>query len=607
MNKKLRNLLLLPICASVSVLGFVVADRQVPKVFHPTPETKTLEEYLSVIGPAPLYYKQTTTGQFLAAKFAQNNKDWESASDFLHKIIDRNDGNTDLERQSMVVAMGSGEVNRAIALARKLNQSEDALKSKNVLAFLFLVMDAFKREDYIEAKELLDSIPERSLGSFVTPVLKAWLKAAEGQFDVSNVPLNSLYAYHALLIGQLTNKVDSATTFATQSLKRADIDPQDVAKIADLYVTLDKKDKAEKLYKLIEKSGYGTIAIKKRLDAIKKDDQTSLDELISENDVQTIQDGVALVFLNMAEILFRDYSDDSAMIFANMALHLDPDLSKAHQILGRVLARHERTEEAISHFKSINKNSKEYIAAQMQAADLYENLEQKEKAIEVLEALYAETRDVNAIIQIAHVYRVAEEFDQAIKEYNRAANKIDAPIPEEYWHLLYARGMAHERLKNFEKSEEDLLKAIAFRPNHPYILNYLGYSWADQNINLDRSLEMIEKAVKLKPDDGFIADSLGWVLYRMDHFKEAVPHLERAVQLEPYDPVINDHLGDAYWQTGRMLEARFQWERALNHADEDEELKLAIQDKLINGFTLEPEVGPKEMIAETSNNSSEPE
>ena len=90
-------------------------------------------------------------------------------------------------------------------------------------------------------------------------------------------------------------------------------------------------------------------------------------------------------------------------------------------------------------------------------------------------------------------------------------------------------------------------------------MNYLGYSWVDMNMNLDEALDMIRKAVDLRPSDGYIVDSLGWAYYRLGRFDEAVRELERAVSLKPDDPVLNDHLGDAYWRAGRKLEATFQW------------------------------------------------
>ena len=587
MNKNLKNLLILPLCASAIALGYVISERQVDEYFHPTYETKTLEDYLSIIGPTPLYYKETTAGQFLSAGFAQRHKDWKSASEYLHKILEKNDGNVELEKQAMVLAMGSGEVNRAIALARKINDSDQ----KNVLAMLFLVMDAFKRQDYASAESIVETVPKDSLGSFITPVLEAWASAAHGEFDISKVPLNSLYAYHVLLIGQMTGNLEKAKEFTERSLHGTDVDPHDLAKIADLYASFDKKDKALELYKLIETSGFGSRSINERIEALaeSKEENTiptqSIHDLIRVPDIQSVQDGVGLVFLNMSEILARDYSDDSAMIFANMTIHLAPKLSNAHIVLGSIKARNDRYNDAIDHFLKVDKSSQDFPLAQMEAANLYEKLEKREKAVSVLEKLYKETKDVNALIQIGHIYRVEEDFKAAVNAYNRAANTIDNPIPEEYWHLLYARGMAHERMKNFESAEEDLLKALAYQPDHPFILNYLGYSWADQGVNLDQSLEMIERAASLEPGDGYIADSLGWVLYRMDQFEEAVPHIERAVQLQPYDPVINDHLGDAYWQTGRRLEARFQWERALNHAEE-EDLKVQIDAKLKNGLEV---------------------
>ena len=83
------------------------------------------------------------------------------------------------------------------------------------------------------------------------------------------------------------------------------------------------------------------------------------------------------------------------------------------------------------------------------------------------------------------------------------------------------------------------------------MLNYLGYSWIDQGINLDEGMRMIRRAVEQRPDDGYIVDSLGWAYYRLGNYEEAVKHLERAVELKPDDPTINDHLGDGYWKVGR--------------------------------------------------------
>lgn len=92
----------------------------------------------------------------------------------------------------------------------------------------------------------------------------------------------------------------------------------------------------------------------------------------------------------------------------------------------------------------------------------------------------------------------------------------------------------------------------------------------EKQIKLDEALAMIEEAVTVSPDSGYIVDSLGWVLYRLGRYQDALGPMERAVELMPIDPVVNDHLGDVYWAVGRAREARFQWMRALSFVDPEE-------------------------------------
>ena len=114
------------------------------------------------------------------------------------------------------------------------------------------------------------------------------------------------------------------------------------------------------------------------------------------------------------------------------------------------------------------------------------------------------------------------------------------------------------------------------------MLNYLGYSWVEKGMHLERARDMIKTAVKLRPNDGYIVDSLGWVLYQGGEYEAAVRELERAVELRPEDPIINDHLGDALWRVGRLQEARFQWRRALG-LDPEPDTVPTIENKLKQG------------------------
>ncbi|MET0313512.1 MAG: tetratricopeptide repeat protein, partial [Hansschlegelia sp.] len=140
----------------------------------------------------------------------------------------------------------------------------------------------------------------------------------------------------------------------------------------------------------------------------------------------------------------------------------------------------------------------------------------------------------------------------------------------------------------------DLKKALVLSPDQPLIMNYLGYSWIDKGVNLDEGMKLIKRAVELKPDDGYIVDSLGWAHYRLGKYDDAVRELERAVELRPQDPVMNDHLGDAYWRVGRKVEARFQWSHAVDLKPEDKELPK-IEAKLKDGLPPEQKTDAAEM------------
>ena len=151
------------------------------------------------------------------------------------------------------------------------------------------------------------------------------------------------------------------------------------------------------------------------------------------------------------------------------------------------------------------------------------------------------------------------------------------------WNIFYQRGIAYERLKEWPKAEPNFRKALELFPDQPQVLNYLGYSWVDMNTNLKEGLAMIQKAVDLRPSDGYIVDSLGWAYFRLGRFDDAVREMERAVSLKPEDPVLNDHLGDAYWRVGRKLEATFQWNQARD-LKPDPDVLATLQQKLMKGL-----------------------
>lgn len=522
--------------------------------------------------------RTTRAGSYLAGRHAQQEQDWKQANRYMDNLLAIDPGNADLSRKAMILAMGGGHKDKAMMFARKVLEKDP----RNVLALFFLAVDEFSREDYKKAKTRLEDIPDEPMTELLRPLLLAWASTADKVMPGPAPEDNPLYAYHSLLIASYLGKLEpQLETYLDKILQAPTIDVYELEKIADIHAQLGKKDKAIELYKLIDAQQPGDGAVQKKIEMVEKN--KDIGKLSTFTPVKSPREGAAEALFDVARILYQQNGDDSARVFANLALILNSRLSEANILMANLLARHERYDDAIGYYKLIGPEDDSYAAVQRSAAEFMEESGRVEEAVGVLETLVKNEKDIDAQIQIGDIYRHNDKFTQAAEAYNKAEIMMGGKIPAAYWHLFYARGMTFERLNEWSRAETDLQKALQYQPDHPYVLNYLGYSWADQGKNLDQALKMIEKAVSLRPNDGYITDSLGWVLFRLGKLKDAVPRLERAVELLPYDSTVNDHLGDAYWRVGRRMEAQFQWQRALNHSD-DQKLSDAIRIKLVEGL-----------------------
>ena len=136
---------------------------------------------------------------------------------------------------------------------------------------------------------------------------------------------------------------------------------------------------------------------------------------------------------------------------------------------------------------------------------------------------------------------------------------------------------------NYEKADIDLLKSLEIRPDDPYSLNYLAYSWLERNYKIEEAIQMLERAYNEKENDPYITDSVGWGYYLIRDYQSAEKYLRRAVELMPEDPIVNDHYGDVLWQLNRKIQANYFWKNVLQFEDTEEKMKKDIQNKLLNG------------------------
>ena len=176
-----------------------------------------------------------------------------------------------------------------------------------------------------------------------------------------------------------------------------------------------------------------------------------------------------------------------------------------------------------------------------------------------------------------------EKFEESIPLYSEIINQVKEKHPL-YVEATDGRGVSYERIGEWDKAEKDLLSSLKVNPEQAYVINYLAYSWIEQGVKIKESLSMLERAHKLRSNDPYITDSLGWALFKLEKYKEAQDYLQAAVKLLPSDPIVNDHYGDALWKNGNKIQARYYWNYVFNLEKTDDELKKTIENKLIKGL-----------------------
>jgi tetratricopeptide (TPR) repeat protein len=300
--------------------------------------------------------------------------------------------------------------------------------------------------------------------------------------------------------------------------------------------------------------------------------------------IRSAADGLAESLFDLASVLNQAETIDLALLYDRFALALRPKFALAQLLLADILSTENKPEESLAVLAEIPASSTYSWSARLRATVNLETLNRTDEAITQLKAMAAEQPTlVGAEVELGDILRNKKRFGEAVSAYDDAIRRATAATLPQRWSLFYDRGVALERAGEWPRAESDLLHALELKEDQPLVLNYLGYSWVDRGENLDRGLKMIEKAVELRPEDGYIVDSLGWAHYRMADYAAAVEYLEKATELVPEDPTINDHLGDAYWQTGRLVEARYQWRRALQFGPQENDVK-PIEAKLERGL-----------------------
>lgn len=524
----------------------------------------------------------SSVGAYLAGQHAIRTEDISSASRFFDRVLLSDPANPAMRRRAFLLRLESGRLDDAAALAGDL---ADAGGESASLARLYLAVEAARRGDFAGTIAEVDRFDESRLNQALGPIVAAWAELGRGDPAAAEQRLaklagdeafGGLYRLHAAMLAEAAGEIDLAAERYETALARSDAPPLRLRLAAARFEA--RNGRLEQALRRVDESDGGI------------SDPTGLKATLRQlatnggSDVPTAASGIAEALFDLASALQRDRGSDSAMVFAQLALRLRPSFDLAALLIAEIFDDRKRYEEALAMYDAVPTDSPYHLLAQLRAASSLEGLDRYDAAASRLQALGEERPDLaDPLVRLGDLERGRENWPDAIAAYDRALARIGA-LEARNWSVLYTRGIALERSKRWSEAESDFLRALELRPEQPYVLNYLGYSWVDRGQHLDRAKAMIEKAVELRPRDGYIVDSLGWALYRLGDHVGAVTHLERAVALRPTDPTINDHLGDAYWRVGRQAEARFQWQRALTF-DPTPELAADIERKLREGLS----------------------
>ena len=215
-------------------------------------------------------------------------------------------------------------------------------------------------------------------------------------------------------------------------------------------------------------------------------------------------------------------------------------------------------------------------------------LAKKKGENESLNFIVSEFKKINSpnrkiIFDMANFYKNFKKYEEAIIFYTKLIDEFNDNLDIKK-DILYRRGGSYERIKEYSKSDEDLLHSLRIDPDDAYVLNYLAYSWLERDYKINQAIEMLETAYSLKSNDPYIIDSIGWAYYLTNDYIKAEKFLKRAVELMPDDSIVNDHYGDILWKLNRKIQARYFWSNVLKMEDVDEEMLNKINKKIIEGL-----------------------
>ncbi|WP_262694954.1 tetratricopeptide repeat protein [Kordiimonas aquimaris] len=531
---------------------------------------------------------QSMYGPFVAATLAQHDSAFADAAEYYMRALEVDPDSRFVADRAFFQLLYAGRMEEAGKVAVTLAQSEAGVENDDLVSILY-VLEAYKRRDWPTVRQRLDGSKMAGFGGLVSPIIRAWSFVAEGDIERARLALFPMLEDQRLKpiadehLAYMFDHLQDFESAEAEYLQLADATQpaslQPFVAYADMLARNGKRDEA--------RSFMGKVAAQYNNNRFLLREGMLIAAGRPPSQRTANPDGaLGSMFFRLASEFSQGSSPQAAVVYLRMASYLTPEVADIYFMLGNLMDQLDNPRAAATVYDTVPASSILHRAAQERKINALRRIGQIQQAEDSLRnALRDNPEDANYLTSLGDLLRGKEDFDEAILRYSTAIDIMKAAGKEE-WFVYFARGVSYEQAGDWEKAEYDLTRALSLSPNEPSVLNYLGYSWIDRGLYIEKAKGYIEKAVEERPNDGFIIDSLGWVNYLTGDYEEAVKLLEQAVRIEPTDVTINHHLGDAYWQVGREIEARFQWQHAIDSNPKADEL-AQLQRKLDLGLPKE--------------------
>ena len=461
---------------------------------------------------------------------------------------------------------------------------------------LLIGLDFFIKKNYSKAEKhfkRLNDLQEYNLffDDFLGNVLIGWTRASQNKQQESFEILNKIpERYYNLKQIQNSFLQCYFDTNETQNSFAKLVEDEDYSFsrynffLANYLISKKENLAAEILIRDVKNSNDSNLLIKQTLDFIERGKNKKITNFF---DCKKPEDSIAEIFYVLANMYSTQQDFLMSNFYLKISLLLNSNFIPNKILLAENYFYQKKFENSKKVYKSIKRIGPVYSwFASRSIAIILAASGNKKDSISYLEKQFSKLSNLNFehYYELANFYKDNEYYEESIKYYSLALENIKQGhrlIPK----ILDRRGTSYERNGNWEKAENDLLKSLKLLPDQPYVLNYLAYSWIEKKINIDEALEMLKEAARLKENDGYIIDSLGWAYYARKNYIEAEKFLQKAVELKPLDPIINDHYADSLWMLKKNIQATYVWRRVLTLDNTEQETKEKIKKKLIFGIT----------------------